>query len=160
MNAYKNNYVDLRKAFGNNNVLYYKHYMEYGKKEGRNATSSDSTNTGNSGKDENTGNNDKNNSKPTASTVYNGVNYALVYDYEYYRKKYTDLQTAFGDDPEKYLQHFVLNGMREGRQASGSFNLALYKGRYADLRKAFGNNNVAYYMHYINNGKVEGRNAN
>ena len=160
VNAYKNNYVDLRKAFGNNNVLYYKHYMEYGKKEGRNATSSDSTNTGNSGKDENTGNNDKNNSKPAASTVYNGVNYALVYDYEYYRKKYTDLQTAFGDDPEKYLQHFVLNGMREGRQASGSFNLALYKGRYADLRKAFGNNNVAYYMHYINNGKVEGRNAN
>ena len=160
--VYKNNYADLRKAFGNNTILYYKHYMEYGKKEGRNATSSDHTD--NSGKDENTGsntgNNDKNDSKPSASTVYNGVNYALVYDYEYYRKKYADLQTAFGDDPEKYLQHFVLNGMREGRQASGSFNLAAYKGRYADLRKAFGNNNAAYYMHYMNNGRAEGRNAN
>lgn len=171
--AYKNNYADLRKAFGNNTILYYKHYMEYGKKEGRTATSSGNTNTGNNGntstggKDENTGsntgnnnNNNNNNSKPSASTVYNGVNYALVYDYEYYRKKYADLQTTFGDDLEKYLQHFVLNGMREGRQASGSFNLAAYKGRYSDLRNAFGNNNVAYYMHYINNGNAEGRNAN
>ncbi len=132
--TYKNNYADLRKAFGNNNVLYYNHYLEYGKAEGRTASS--------------------------ASTVYNGVDYALVYDYEYYKKNYADLRAAFGDDPEKYLQHFIQCGMAEGRQASASFKVSAYKNRYADLRAAFGNNNVAYYLHYMKNGKAEGRTAN
>ena len=108
--------------------------MEYGKAEGRTASS--------------------------ASTVYNGVDYALVYDYEYYKKNYADLRAAFGDDPEKYLQHFIQCGMAEGRQASASFKVSAYKNRYADLRAAFGNNNVAYYLHYMKNGKAEGRTAN
>ena len=162
--TYKNNYADLHKAFGNNNILYYKHYLEYGKAEGRKAVASSNsgnngnTNNGNTGS--NTGNNTGNNTMPSASTVYNGVDYALVYDYEYYKKKYADLRNTFGDDPKKYLQHFVENGMREGRQASASFNVSAYKNRYADLRAAFGNNTASYYMHYIKNGKAEGRTAN
>ena len=32
---YKNNYVDLQKAFGPNLPLYYKHYIQYGYKEKR-----------------------------------------------------------------------------------------------------------------------------
>lgn len=151
---YKENYADLRKAFGNNNVLYYNHYIEHGKAEGRTASAGSADtddNNNNNGGDNNTG------SLPSA--VYNGIDYSLVYDYEYYRKKYSDLRAAFGDDPEKYLKHFVENGMREGRQANASFNLSAYKNRYADLRNAFGSNNVSYYMHYINNGKSEGRNA-
>ena len=149
--TYKNNYADLRKAFGNDNTLYYKHYLEYGKKEGRIANSTVNSSSSNTS---------KNNTASSASTVYNGTDYALVYDYEYYKKKYADLRAAFGDDPKKYLQHFVEHGMKEGRQASASFELSAYKNRYSDLRAAFGNNNVAYYLHYIKNGKAEGRIAN
>ena len=35
--AYKDNYADLRDAFGDNLPLYYEHYCHYGRKEGRNA---------------------------------------------------------------------------------------------------------------------------
>ena len=145
---YKNNYKDLQAAFGNNTALYYTHYMEHGKAEHRNATfevTGNNTSTGGSG----------NTASDTA--IYNGIDYSLVYDYEYYKKNYADLRAAFGDDPKKYLQHFVENGMREGRQAKASFNVTAYKNRYADLRAAFGNNNVSYYMHYINNGNAENR---
>ena len=145
---YKNNYKDLQAAFGNNTTLYYTHYMEHGKAEHRNAASEvtgNNTSTGGSG----------NTASDTA--IYNGIDYSLVYDYEYYKKNYADLRAAFGDDPKKYLQHFVENGMREGRQAKASFNVTAYKNRYADLRAAFGNNNVSYYMHYINNGNAENR---
>ena len=150
---YKNNYKDLQAAFGNNTALYYTHYMEYGKAENRNATSEVIGNSSSS----NVGSNNSNTA--SAPAIYNGVDYALVYDYEYYKKNYADLRAAFGDDSKKYLQHFVENGMREGRQAKASFNVTAYKNRYADLRAAFGNNNVSYYMHYINNGNAENRNA-
>lgn len=150
---YKNNYKDLQAAFGNNTALYYTHYMEYGKAENRNATSEVIGNSSSS----NVGSNNSNTA--SAPAIYNGVDYALVYDYEYYKKNYADLRAAFGDDSKKYLQHFVENGMREGRQAKASFNVTAYKHRYADLRAAFGNNNVSYYMHYINNGNAENRNA-
>ena len=34
---YQNTYGDLRNAFGNNMKEYYKHYLNYGMKEGRQA---------------------------------------------------------------------------------------------------------------------------
>ena len=135
---YKYNYSDLRGIFGNDNVKYYKHYMEYGKAEGRNAKTKLSTGS---------------------DTVYKGIDYAAVYNYEYYRTNNKDLQGALGTDSSKYLQHFVNYGMKEGRQGSEEFNLEIYQYNNADLCKAFENNNVSYYMHYINYGKAEGRNA-
>ncbi|MBQ5734507.1 MAG: hypothetical protein IIV51_03895 [Lachnospiraceae bacterium] len=36
VNIYKNKYTDLQNAFGDNNKLYYLHYMNYGYDEGRN----------------------------------------------------------------------------------------------------------------------------
>lgn len=152
--TYKENYADLRKVFGDNNVLYYKHYIEYGQKEGRNAVST--TITGNI-----SNKTDKADDSTSASipAIYKGIDYSPVYNYEYYKKSYADLRAAFGNDEKKYLQHFVENGMAEGRQATATFNLTAYKNRYADLRAAFGSNNVSYYMHYITNGKAEGRNA-
>ena len=35
--AYKNRYVDLQKAFGDDLPSYYRHYIQFGKKEGRSA---------------------------------------------------------------------------------------------------------------------------
>ena len=114
------------------------HYIQAGKAEGRNA---------------------KTKEVQEATTVYNGTDYAAVYNYEYYRTNNTDLQSVFGEDSERYLEHFVQSGMSEGRQGSEEFSLSIYKANYADLQAAFGDNNVAYYMHYIQAGKAEGRNA-
>lgn len=90
-------------------------------------------------------------------TIYEGKDYSLVYDYDYYINKYEDLKKAFGDDERAALRHFVNSGMREGRQAIEDFNVQFYKNKYADLQKAFGNDLKLYYTHYINYGKREGR---
>ena len=55
------------------------------------------------------------------------------------------------------FEHFVTNGMKEGRQGSSEFNLNTYKANNPDLVAAFGDDNVKYYEHYISSGKAEGR---
>ena len=97
--------------------------------------------------------------KDTSSTVYDGVDYSPVYNYSYYRKKYSDLQKAFGTDKKAYFKHFCQYGMNEGRKASSAFDVLKYKARYEDLRKAFGDNLPEYYKHYVIFGKKEGRKA-
>ncbi len=129
---YQNKYSDLRAAFGADKTAYYHHYISSGRREGRIAVS---------------------------PSVYNGVDYGTVYSYEYYKAKYSDLRAAFGNNAKAYINHFVNDGMREGRQASESFNLSYYKGKYADLRVALGSDNSAYYRHYMNYGRAEGRMA-
>ena len=97
--------------------------------------------------------------KDTSSTVYDGVDYSPVYNYSYYRHKYSDLQKAFGTNKEAYFKHFCQYGMNEGRKASSAFDVLKYKARYEDLRKAFGDNLPEYYKHYVLFGKREGRKA-
>lgn len=95
----------------------------------------------------------------TSGTTWNGVNYAPVYNYTYYRKKYADLRDAFGNDKDAYFKHFCQYGMKECRQASSSFNVKKYKARYEDLQKAYGDNWPKYYEHYCVYGKKEKRSA-
>jgi hypothetical protein len=94
---------------------------------------------------------------PNSYTVYNGVDYSLVYDYQYYLSKYKDVRKAFNGDPEETLKHFVLYGMKEGRQGNSTFVLASYKNAYSDLRREYGSNNAYYYKHYITYGAKEHR---
>ena len=137
--SYLLQYSDLRRAFGTDLKSYYLHYLANGKSEGRAGTGC-ATMTG-------------------ATTVYNGVDYSAVYDYNYYVNKYSDLKRAFAYDDAAALAHFVNCGMSEGRQASDSFNVYTYKNNYTDLQNAYGNNLKSYYLHYVSNGKSEGRNA-
>lgn len=137
--SYLYRYSDLRKAFGSNLPAYYEHYMKYGRRENRQATGC-STMQG-------------------AQTVYDGVDYSAVYDYNYYTGKYSDIKRAYGYDDYKVLQHFVNYGMKEGRQGIGSFEVRSYYNRYADLRKVFGTDWKCYYSHYITHGRKEGRTA-
>lgn len=48
-------------------------------------------------------------------TVYGGGNYALVYDYNYYVNKYSDIKNAFGNNLPTYYKHYIEFGRRENR---------------------------------------------
>ena len=100
---------------------------------------------------------------PTATTAQaaelNGVDYSAVFDAAYYAQNNADVVAVFGNSEEALLQHFVGNGMAEGRQANAEFNVYTYLSNYEDIAAAFGSNLAACYMHYITEGKAEGRNA-
>lgn len=138
--SYKNANVDLRKAFRNDLKQYYMHYIYYGNKENRTATGTDAIIV-------------------DPVTEYNGVDYADVFDANFYRDEYVDLALAFGFDDQALLEHFVNIGMAEGRQGSEDFKVKDYRNNYEDLRKAFGADLKKYYLHYINYGKNEKRTA-
>ena len=55
--------------------------------------------------------------------------------------------------------HFLNNGMNEGRKASSLFDVAVYKAKNSDLQQAFGDNTAEYYKHFANFGYNEGRTA-
>ena len=90
-------------------------------------------------------------------TVYQGIDYAPVYDFDFYVNYNQDLTGIFGSDPIGALNHFVNYGMAEGRRANASFDVYAYMAAYGDLPAAFGSNLEAYYLHYINYGISEGR---
>ena len=92
-----------------------------------------------------------------SENTYGGIDYSAVYNYDYYVNKYADIKKAYGDNRRLVLEHFVKNGMNEGRQGNEEFNVNTYKNRYSDLRNAYGSNKKSYYLHYINYGKKEGR---
>lgn len=139
VNSYRMRYKDLRSAFGYDLPSYYYHYIGSGKAEGRKATGKVANIDG--------------------ITVYNGVDYSAVYDYNYYINANPDVKAAFGNDDLAVLSHFVYSGMAEGRRGCEAFNVLTYREKNGDLKAAFGDDLKQYYIHYINNGKNEGRKA-
>ena len=137
--SYKNANSDLRRAFGNDIRQYYLHYINNGKYEGR-VTTGVSVQQG-------------------GTSIYEGVDYSAVYDYNYYLAHNPDVKNAFNGDEDATISHFVNCGMAEGRQGSAGFNVYSYAYAYRDLRNAFKNDLRSYYMHYVNCGKAEGRAA-
>ncbi len=146
--SYYNEYPDLRAAFGTDLASYYSHYLMYGKKEGRHATGCSKL--------------------KGAATKAGGVDYAPVYDPEYYLPRNGDVEKAFTKstyggvtmvDDSAVLRHFINYGMSEGRRGSEAFDVYSYKTRYLDLRKAYGSNLKAYYCHYLEYGMKEHRNG-
>lgn len=91
--------------------------------------------------------------------TYNGVDYGMVYDYDYYLQMNPDVAAAFHGDPQLTLQHFVEHGMAEGRVSSRNFNLAVYKANNPDVVAVFGNRTAEYYRHFATIGYKEGRKA-
>ena len=138
--VYKNNYVDLRNVYGYTIGNYTRHFVFYGCKE------------------DNRQGWVPNGSTDKVTAQY-GIDFANVYDYNYYTQHYPDVKAAYGDDDIGMLYHFVNYGMYEGRQGKGEFSLEGYKNRYLDLRRAFGHDLRNYYFHYQFSGKSEGRDA-
>ncbi len=135
--SYANAYQDLRLAFGSDLKKYYLHYLNYGQKEGRVATGVTEL--------------------QNPVTKNSGVNYASVYDYEYYLANNPDVAKRYTGDDVGALQHFITYGMQEGRIASASFDVSVYANAYQDLQQAYGSDLKKYYLHYINYGLAEGR---
>ena len=146
--SYYNEYPDLRAAFGTDLASYYSHYLMYGKKEGRHATGCSKL--------------------KGAATKAGGVDYAPVYDPEFYLSRSGDVEKAFTKstyggvtvvDDSAVLRHFINYGMSEGRRGSEAFDVYSYRTRYLDLRKAYGSNLKEYYLHYLEYGMKEHRNG-
>lgn len=91
----------------------------------------------------------------TIDGFYNS--YADVFDPDFYQNAYADVKTAFGNNPDMLLQHFLKCGVNEGRQGSADFDPVTYMNRYPDLQAVYGSNMKMYYLHYIQVGKKEGR---
>lgn len=160
VDAYMDRYSDLKSAFGTNYESYYIHYINFGRKEGRIATTSGTS----VNQDDNAQSNVKNNTPE--NTVYGGTDYGAVYNYEYYINRYSDIAAVYNGDYAGALRHFVMNGMNEGRQAIGTFNVNAYKyfidngykdtstkKEYPPLKLGYGDNLRLYYLYYIEHGK-------
>ena len=96
------------------------------------------------------------------TTVYNGVDYSKVYNFNYYINKYPDMKKYYANDDYGAIKHFVEHGIREGRQGSENFNLQVYRANAKDLQKYYGfsnDKNYLYYNHYMYHGYKEGRRA-
>ncbi len=145
--SYYNAYPDLRQAFGINPKSLYMHYVNNGAREGRSPLGSIALSN--------------------YISTQGRTSYASIYNGAYYYSHYRDLANVFTKRIGSYtfindaalLNHFVSNGMSEGRQASSAFNVYTYKSRYPDLQRAFGSNLKSYYLHYKDYGLREGRTA-
>ena len=89
--------------------------------------------------------------------IKNGIDYSVVFDPEYYSRKYPDLASAGLKTNEQLFNHFYNFGMKEKRQGNAKFNVNAYASYYADLREVFGSDWKKYYEHYISFGIYENR---
>jgi hypothetical protein len=81
-----------------------------------------------------------------------------VFDANFYLTFYEDLRSVFGSNQESARNHWLSNGIKEGRRSSLVFDVQYYLGRYPDLQNAFGRNNYAAAInHWLSNGIGEGR---
>ena len=80
-----------------------------------------------------------------------------VFDAEYYRNAYADLNAAYGSDEEELYNHFVQYGIAEGRQAHPAFDIKYYLNNNSDLKAAFGKDYKKAMNHFVTNGYMENR---
>ena len=91
------------------------------------------------------------------TTMYNGVEYDMVYDPNFYLEHFADVRAAYANDGYALIAQYVNYGINEGRQANAWFDPYVYKDNYVDLRNVFGNNIGDYIRHYVFYGCAEGR---
>lgn len=84
-------------------------------------------------------------------------NAGLILNVDAYRAAYSDLDAAFGDNTNAYIEHYLTMGIYEGRTSGALFDPLAYAEAYGDLKAAFGDNTEALIDHYINYGIPENR---
>lgn len=99
-----------------------------------------------------------NNVSASEKTIYQGIDYEDVFDAAYYGAMYPELVAVFGNNEQLLLQHFVTNGMKEGRVGNEKFDIVAYIKYNQDLVPLLGTEDISvYYLHYLQQGKAEGR---
>lgn len=84
-------------------------------------------------------------------------NAGLILNVDAYRAAYSDLDAAFGDNTNAYIEHYLTMGIYEGRTSGALFDPLAYAEAYDDVKAAFGDNTEALIDHYINFGISEKR---
>lgn len=72
-----------------------------------------------------------------------------------YIASYPELMNAFGTDWQSGANHYIQNGVNEGREST--FNACDYIASYPELINTFGNDPIAGVTHYIQTGRFENR---
>ena len=85
-------------------------------------------------------------------TVYNGVDYKYVYNYNEYIKLHRTVFKVYGYKDHKVLAHFVKYGIKAGWSGNNEFRCKIYKQYNPDLAKKFGNDPWKYFDHYLRKG--------
>ena len=87
--------------------------------------------------------------------VVDGLDYGVVFNPDYYIKRYPDLSNAGLKSNQQLFTHFIQFGMMEARQANGTFDVVKYRRQNYDLEQAFDDDWEMYYKHYIICGRNE-----
>ena len=93
----------------------------------------------------------------TTKQALNPTVVAQVFDAEYYAKTNQDVVDVLGNDPAVLLQHYMVAGIYEGRDASATFNADAYLSANGDLASFYGDNLEGAIEHYIQFGINENR---
>ena len=91
------------------------------------------------------------------SSFWPDTPYAPIYDFDYYINHNPDVEAVFKGNRTDTLNHFLNNGIYEGRLGNDSFDVVSYYNANPDVREAFGRNVKSLYTHYLNHGVREGR---
>ncbi len=82
---------------------------------------------------------------------------AKVFDAKYYAEKNPDVVAVVGTDDAALMNHYMKNGIYEGRDASATFNATIYALANTDLATIYGENIEGLVEHYLAFGINEGR---
>lgn len=83
-----------------------------------------------------------------------------VFDAKYYAEQYPDVVKVLGSDPKVLLNHYIKSGMKEGRNASATFNFDAYVSANPDIVAAFGRDEASkalYFNHFASHAAKENR---
>lgn len=87
--------------------------------------------------------------------VVDGLDYGVVFNPDYYIRRYPDLSNAGLKSNQQLFTHFIQLGMMEARQANATFDVVRYRKQNYDLELAFDDDWEMYYKHYIICGRDE-----
>lgn len=87
---------------------------------------------------------------------YEGVDYGLLFDYDYYVDQYPELLEEYGDDPYGILENYVYYDLPVGVSAIESFDYDLYYEAYMPLLEAyFFSDTYESTLFYLSNDQQE-----
>ncbi len=79
------------------------------------------------------------------------------FDANFYSSRYEDVKKLYGNKADALFDHFINNGIYEGRMINSGFDPKAYIQAYADVKLYCDGDYVKAYEHYFKFGRAEGR---